>query len=143
MTVNYRLSPTMVSRKLQALRFIKEYFAEFGKSPSLGEIGNALGVSRQRAAELVQQLETDKDIVRKPGGRGILLTEPALMLSRSDALLILQAAGWKVRVDGRHLGLPTDAFGYPLTDCGLPLLPELDHIPDVSGENSDDRTDGG
>ena len=36
MEVPYRLSPTMVSRKLAALAFIRDYIERRGESPSLG-----------------------------------------------------------------------------------------------------------
>ena len=43
----HRLTPTMASRKLLALDFIKGYFPKWGASPSLREIANALGATRQ------------------------------------------------------------------------------------------------
>ncbi len=143
MNARYRLKPTIVSRKLQALRFIKEFYAEWASSPSLEEIGAALGVSRQRAHALICKLEADRLIVRRPGNRGILLPDPALMMSRSDALLLLQASGWKVSIDGANLGLPANDI-WPLTENGLPLIAELDHIPDVvPGAFNDDPSDRG
>ncbi len=143
MNAKYRLKPTMVSRKIQALRFIKEFYAEWGSSPSLEEIGAALGVSRQRAHALVCKLDADRAIMRRPGNRGILLPDPALMMSRSDALLLLQASGWKVSVDGANVGMPACDV-WPLTESGLPLIPELDHIPDtVPGAFHDDPDDRG
>ncbi|WP_267348709.1 hypothetical protein [Sphingomonas sp. GM_Shp_2] len=126
----FRPKPTIVSRKLQALRFIKQFYAEWGSSPSLEEIGAGLGVSRQRAHALVCKLAADRLIVRRPGNRGILLPDPALMMSRSDALLLLQAGGWKVTVDGANVGIPACDV-WPLTESGLPLIAELDHIPAV------------
>lgn len=130
MSSKYRPKSTIVSRKLQALRFIKEFYAEWANSPSLEEIGAGLGVSRQRAHALVRKLEADRLIIRQPGNRGILLPDPALMMSRSDALLLLQAGGWRVTVDCAAIGIPACDVR-SLTESGLPLIAELDHIPAV------------
>ncbi len=105
----YRLSPKMGSRKMQALRAIKEYFREWGRSPSLGEIGGALAIHKQHADKLVDALARDGLVIREPGPRGIKLPDPAEMLSHEDLLQQLQLRG--------------------LTHSGLPMLPELDDIP--------------
>lgn len=116
-----RLTPTMRSRKLQALDFIKRYFVEWGHSPSLDEIGAGLEVSKQRASELVQQL-CDEDQIQRVAGkrRGIVLVERGEQLSEADVLLRLKQLGWHVDPDAR-------LFLRPLTENGLPGLPELDH----------------
>lgn len=100
-----RLTPTMCSRKLQALGFIRAYLARHAVSPSLSEIGAGVGASRQRAHWYVKQLEADGHILRTPG-------EP-----RSIRLAAPVATG----------------AGRALTDMGLPMLPALLHTsaPDV------------
>ncbi|HEY0116271.1 MAG TPA: hypothetical protein VGB54_11155 [Allosphingosinicella sp.] len=112
-----RLKPTMASRKLQALDFIKRYFAAYGDSPSLAEIGAELGVSRQHASDLVHQLAVDQMIRHVAGKRrGIRLIDRKEEISEADALVILARQGWIVNDAG-------------LTKSGLPMLPELDHDP--------------
>lgn len=134
-----RLSPTMSSRKLIALDFIKRYFARWGHSPTLGEIAAAMDVSSKRAHDLVRQLAAEKMIEHVAGKtRGIRLVEKAEELSEADVLARLSALGWTVG-DGARLiepppGCPPGAepnakacaSGAPLTDKGLPLLPILD-----------------
>lgn len=120
-----RISPTMNSRKLQALDFIKRYFAEWGHSPSLDEIGAHLGVSKQRASELVHQLCVDKSIEITAGRRrGIRLVDRGEEISEADLLVRLRERGWRIVAGTRSGGvvaLPT------LTETGLTGLPRLDH----------------
>jgi SOS-response transcriptional repressor LexA len=133
-----RVSPEMTSRKLQALDFIKHYYLRHGASPTLGEIAAGLGVSRQRAFALVDALEREGLVKRVRGqSRGIMLANAAAQVSESDALLQLQAAGWRVLVGSQELGQP---FAAPLTDQGLSDLPYLDHLPAVELDgDGDDR----
>lgn len=127
-----RLSRTMRSRKLQALDFIKRYFAEWGASPSLEEIGGALGVSRQRASELVHQLSKDLQIEHIAGKRrGITLIDRTDRISVADALLKLSEAGWVINnLSFDDLNDDPDS----LTKNGLPLLPVLDHDPESGSQ---------
>jgi len=110
----------MRSRKLQALDFIKRYFAQWGHSPSLDEIGAELGVSKQRANELVGQLSLEQQIRRVSGKkRGIELVDPKEEISEADALLRLRQLGWI---------LPETSLSVrTLTETGLNDLPRLDH----------------
>ncbi len=126
-----RLSPTNSSRKLQALGFIKSYFAQHGASPSLGEIAAALGINRQRVHAIVRQLADDGLIHRDPGQRrGISLPDPAEELSAADAVRVLQALGWTVlSAEARIVG--------PVTNTRLPLRPALDHSPGVEEHDAD------
>lgn len=122
-TAPLRLTPTMVSRKLIALDFIKRYFAEWGASPSLDEIAASLSVSKQRANELVRQLSTEAQIRHTKGKhRGIELVEPGAAMSQAEALLRLRELGWRVHNDVK-------AVDPPLTNIELPNLPLLDHDP--------------
>jgi SOS-response transcriptional repressor LexA len=115
-----RLKPTMRSRKLQALDFIKRYYAEWGHSPSLAEIGAELGVTKQRVSSLIAQLSIDRQIEVTSGKtRGIKLVDQGEQLSEADVLLRLQQLGWRVDPAARLFG--------PLTEKGLPELPFLDH----------------
>jgi hypothetical protein len=118
-----RLSPTMSSRKLQALAFIRHFYARWGASPTQGEIAAALHISKKRANNLVHQLSTEKMIEIVAGKtRGIRLVETAEELSEPEILVRLSAMGWTI-ADGGQIIQP------PLTDKGLPLLPVLDFNP--------------
>ena len=144
-----RLTPQMASRKLLALDFVKQYFARWGGSPSLDEIAAALGVSKQRASELVRALAEDGQILRTPGARrGLDLPEPAQTPSRADLLLMLSDQGWTLTDDGLLIAPEADRVEpAALTKAGLTLVPELDHVaPDDTGDGTgagDEGADGG
>jgi SOS-response transcriptional repressor LexA len=89
----------MRSRKLQALDFIKRYFAQWGHSPTLGELAAELGVSTKRAYDLVHQLADERQIEVTAGKtRGIRLIDRAEELSEADVLLRLsRSAGRSAR----------------------------------------------
>ncbi|MCW3837832.1 LexA family protein [Sphingomonas canadensis] len=111
------LTPAMSSRRLQALGFIELYFVAHGESPTYSEIAAALGVSSERAKELVRQLEARGMLRRTGARRGLVLTEPAAMVSRNQALLLLRREGWRIDVATRTATLP---------NLTLPLAPELE-----------------
>lgn len=141
----FRLTPAMSSRKLQALAVIRRYIAKWEASPSLGEIAGALGVSRQRALKLVRALEKDGLVTRTPGQRRSLeLTAAARPFSRDEVLAELAAEGWRVvGPDGTPLqgraaarpdattgaARPDATTGGALTKEELTRLPTLDHPP--------------
>ena len=142
-----RLTRTMSSRKLQALDFIKRYFAQWGHSPTLGELSAELGVSAKRAHDLVHAL-AEQQMIRHTAGktRGIELIDRAAGLSEADVLLHLAAMGWTVAHGGFVLHAPGAPPGgvFPvqqLTEKGLHALPMLDHV-DVSAEASGVGTSG-
>ena len=121
-----RLSPTMRSRKLQALTFVKRYFAIWGKSPTLSEIAAALGVSIKRAHELVEQLSDEEQLRRIRGKRrGIELIDRGEEFSEADALLRLRALGWAIDEEVQRVGKTQPPLARPLTEKGLPDLPYL------------------
>jgi hypothetical protein len=140
-----RISPKNTSRKAQALEAIKQHFRETGQSPSLSEIGERMEprVSAQRVQELRDALIKDGKIICRPGTRGIILPEPADMMTREDVLLLLMKHGFKLDLATEFPSFPANDC-FPLTYSGLPLLPELDDIPDIGvGESSDDNDGGG
>lgn len=141
-----RLSPSASSRKLQALDAIKRYYAQWGHSPTLGELSALLGISAKRAHDLVHQLAVSKMIEHQRGkARGIRLLDPLDGLSEADVLVMLARRGWVVGKAGRILDpdlgtvfpvpegpLPPDlsaplAAAGALTDQGLTQLPQLHH----------------
>ncbi|HXH52556.1 MAG TPA: hypothetical protein VNH53_03880 [Sphingomicrobium sp.] len=131
----------MSSRKLLALDFIKRYFAQWGCSPTLGELAAELGVSNKRAHDLVHALAQAQMIEHAAGQtRGIRLINKSEELSETDVLLRLAASGWTIAYGDKML-VPAEAASQPpaavaaalakaLTEKGLPDLPELDHDPD-------------
>ncbi len=127
-----RLTPEMRSRKLQALDFIKRYVAQWGQSPSIGEVAAALGVSRKRAHELIHQLAREEMIRHVRGKtRGISLIDQGEEISEADMLLRLASEGWKIVNDAGTL-----------TKNGLISLPFLDHDPTDSEGSCDGAKPG-
>ena len=129
-----RLSPVMSSRKLQALDFIKRYFAQWGHSPTLSEIAAELGISAKRAHDLVHRLSDEKMIEQIAGKtRGIRLVDKGEQLSEADVLVRLAGLGWKIGRDSKFILPPEDdELGRALRaliEKGLHELPELDHVP--------------
>ena len=62
----------------RALKYIKKHIAKYLYSPTLSDIGGALGMSRQSAGALVEQLEKKGYLKRKAGQpRTITLTKKA------------------------------------------------------------------
>ncbi len=122
----YRLSPVMVSRKLQVLAFIHRFYGAHGVGPSLGEIAAAVQSNRTRAQAAVRQLAKEGRIHRQPGkARGI---RPISV--REEAMRVLQAEGWTV--------LQLEEGG---TNASLSLPPELDHLPDASKQDGGKKDD--
>lgn len=128
----------MVNRKALVLSFIKQYFADHGCSPSYGEIAAGLNTNRERVYHAVRQLTDDGDIVRVPGQRrSIALPDPSEQLSEVDALRQLRRIGWRIDLSAMNLLGP---LALPVTNPTLPLIPELDHIPEVElGDIHDQR----
>lgn len=106
------------SRKQQAYEFIKSYILREGRSPAMGEIAVALGVSDTRAKALVKKLAQELMINRAAGAqRGISI--PGLM--EQHIAERLRAAG--VRMDGDFA-----ASAFP--QGHLPLVAIIEHIAD-------------
>ena len=119
----YRLSPTMVSRKLIALAFIRDYIERTGGSPSLGEIAAAIGTDdRKLAQKAVRALAGDGHIIRQPGPRGITL--PGRV---ADAVRELRKAGYVVDEHILHLDRPGGSSVTTLWH--LPLVPPFEDVP--------------
>lgn len=120
MGAQFSLSPTMVSRKLAALAFIRDYIEQRGASPSLGEIAQALGVDdRKTAMKAVRALERDGHILRRPGPRGIMLPDRI-----AEALRQLRQAGFVVNEDILHPGAALSRA----TLSPLPLVPAFEDV---------------
>lgn len=133
-----RLTPTMSSRKLQLLGFIKRYYVEHGKSPSNREMVAYIDVGRSHLRTILRQLERDGDIIYERGRhRGVRLKAVIDQLSTTDALLLLQERGFTID-PGKPLTL-----AFPVPKPTLPIPPALDYVPDVeSGDGDDELADG-
>lgn len=106
-----RLQPAMASRKLLVLSFIRSYIARWGGSPSIAEIAEGTGSSRDIVRHSLRILTAEKLILRRKGARGIFLPDRL-----AEALRELRKAGYIVD-DDIVRGLPP------------PLIPELDFEP--------------
>lgn len=146
----HRLTREMRSRKLQALDFIKRYFAQWGHSPTLGELAAALDISTKRAYDLVHQL-AEKEMIQHEAGktRGIRLIERSEELSEADVLLRLSAMGWTIGQGFRVIMPPRSsadaqtgaAIIQGLMEKGLPKLDYIADDPDgTEGTGNDGRT---
>lgn len=126
MGIELPLTATRSSRKQAVLEFIKRHFAERGASPSRSEIAAGLGTSKARVSAHLNRLAMEGQIFRTPGKhRGITLPEPGAEISQGDALRVLRHIGWTVDADALRLDMPA------VPNSNLPLIPDLDHIPDV------------
>jgi hypothetical protein len=145
-----RLTASMRSRKLQALDFIKRYYAQWGHSPTLGELAAGLGgISTKRAYDLVHQLSDERQLEVTAGKtRGIRLLDRGEELSEADVLLRIAALGWTIVQGGRLILPPNDPEGMAagaalirgLTEKGLPPLDFIadDDLGDMGpGEDGD------
>ena len=101
-----------------ALAFIMKRIVRTGTSPSLGEIAAELRVSSSRVKALVAQLEADGRIERRPGAQRAL-TVRDVAGTRAMLTSVVARLGWAVN------GEP------PLPQGHLPMLPALEHIPDI------------
>lgn len=126
MGIELPLTAARSSRKQAVLEFIKRHYAERGASPSLMEIAAGLRTSKARVLDHVRQLAIDGLIHRVPGKHhGISLPDPAEQVSQGDALRALRRMGWVIDADALRLDLAA------VPNSSLPLIPDLDHIPDV------------
>lgn len=97
-----RRTPTMVSRKLQLLDFIRAFYASHGVGPTTTEMANALNCARSRVQEAVRRLEREQLINRQPGKtRGI-----TPISAHDEAVRQLQAIGYIVNPGRRELTAP-------------------------------------
>jgi hypothetical protein len=121
-----RLSPSMSSRRLQVLGFIRDYIAAQNESPSLGEIASGCGIDRSKAHRHVRSLIRQGHLMRRRGMRGLML--PSAI---EEAKRQLREAGYRIDED----------FGGDTKSRLLPL-PPLDYLPRQQGGEGDDGDDG-
>jgi SOS-response transcriptional repressor LexA len=118
MGIHVEVLSAQPSRKQQAYDYIKHYILREGRSPAMGEIAIALGVSDTRAKALVKKLALEQMISRAAGAqRGISI--PGLM--EQHIAERLRAAG--VRMDD-------DFAPAPFPQGHLPLVAIIEHVPD-------------
>jgi hypothetical protein len=127
MGTEYQLTPAMTSRKLQVVSFVQQYIGRWGRWPSYGEIGGAMGIETSTARDAVRRAVRDKLLYREPGsrkGRPQLPpgTAPRLSVDEAAAMIaLLREAGVVVM----------DPAGNTPTFCPLPISPPFRHLPDI------------
>lgn len=126
-----RLTPAMSSRKLLALGFIKEYFAEHGVGPSFGEIGAALSITSRHAGRLVGSLARARLVHHTPGRARSLVP----LDCTADAIRLLRSYGFKVDEDLMRIAQP-DVPQSPLMGEAV-----LDYLPEPEAGSGDDGSD--
>lgn len=102
-------------KKDVALAIIVDRIAQ-GRNATLQDIADALGVSKQRARQLVDQLVKSGQVERTPGAVRALRV-PNVAASRAVLEDVLSRHGWIV--------------AGPFTNVQLPLFPPFEHLPDV------------
>ena len=112
-----------VPRRYEALAYIVEQLVRTGHSPTYDEIGDALGVKKTRARELVDQL-IGEQIVDRPAGKHRSFVIRDVTHSRAILVGLLNRLGW---VDA----LPSGELAQPRTYEQLPMLPPFEHLPDI------------
>lgn len=102
-----RLSPEMASFRALVLAFVRAYIAEWGQSPSFGEIAAGTNSNRTRVKRAVVSLERAGLLVRTPGPRGLSMPDAV-----AQARLTLIRAGVLDPVTNQTL-LPAATLDYP------------------------------
>lgn len=98
------LSATSSSRRVLVLEFIRRYFAEYGQSPTQGEIAAALATDASRVRAALRTLERQRLIRRSKGAtRGIELPKDVECIPESAAILRLRMLGWTVNRRARNV----------------------------------------
>ena len=107
-----RLKPEMASQRLLVLQFVRRYIADWGYSPSQGEIAAGLDIHRSRVRRAIRSLVRDGLLIRNAGSRGLALPDAA-----AEAIRQLRALGWVVNPTEESVIkatlLPPAALDYP------------------------------
>jgi DNA-binding FadR family transcriptional regulator len=111
-------------RKAAVLAVIVDRIARGLGVPSERELSHAVSISRTRVRHYLDQLEREGTIARSGGQRSIAVR--SLPDARAQLLAALRDEGW---VHQSELGTP--GAGYPCPQGHLPMLPELEYLPDV------------
>ena len=124
----YRLTPAMMSRKLQIVSFVMQYIGRWGQWPSYGEIAGAMGITSSTARDGVRRAVRDGLLHREPGSRRGRPTSS----DRPPSLTPAAAAEMldRLREAGVVVMDPTAGSGTP-TFCPLPISPPFRHLPDI------------
>lgn len=138
---SYRLTPGMASRRLQVVSFVLQYLRRWGEAPSYGEIAGGLGIDKSTARDCVRRAVAKGQLVRGPGARRAL-QPPANTIAVPERLEPARAAELleQLRAHGYILDGRVDPG--TRTNCPLPGVRELDHIP-VHDDDGDSGERGG
>ncbi|WP_156680054.1 hypothetical protein [Sphingomonas profundi] len=104
------------------MAYIVERIVRSGTSPSNEEIGRKLGVSKQRAKQLVDELLERRVIEKTPGSQRNLQVRDV-----AQCRLIIVA---RLRELGLIVADPLGKLQQPFTQEQLPILPPFEHLPD-------------
>jgi biotin operon repressor len=107
----------MVATRLLVLDFVHEYIERWRYSPSLGEIGAELGVSRKHVSKAIASLVDSGLLVKTPGPRGLALPD-----QRDTAIRLLSSMGFQVS-RGQQV-VTKSALLSPTPVEYIPLLPD-------------------
>jgi hypothetical protein len=116
-----QLQPAAPLRRNEALAFIIERIIRTGTSPSAGDIGRALQVSRTRAQQLTDQLIGER-VLERTGPRTLAIRD--LVHCRHIITETLRGLGLAVAE-------PMGELQPPLSISQLPLLPLIEENPAV------------
>lgn len=123
--------PARRCRREDALAFIVDELASKGASPTYEELAKALGVSKTRARQLVDQLIALGVLEKVPGALRALRIRDVV---RARQLLAEFAGllGWTVAGPLGALEIPDTPRrrGKPCPRVQLPVLPPFEHLPD-------------
>lgn len=110
-------------RRDEALAYIIDRLVRTGTSPSYEELGRAIGVSKTRAGELVNQLIAYGFIEKVPGAIRALRVRDVVQ-SRGIVEQFVRSLGWAVAE-------PLGDLQQPLSNVQLPTLSPFTHLPEA------------
>ena len=112
-------------RRYEVLAYLLERLVRHEGSPSYGNVAGRLGVSRERAKQLMGQL-IGEGLVRKPPGEQRCFVVVDVVVARARVVDALKAHG---SIVSQPLGRLECDGGFPLGQ--LPMMPDLEHLPDL------------
>jgi DNA-binding GntR family transcriptional regulator len=124
MNAPLRITPAATPlRRDQALAFIIDRIVRTSICPTLDEISQALGVSKPRVRELIDQL-VDAGLIERTVGTQRNLRVRDVAHCRSMLEVSLRRLGWAT------VGA-AGSLEPPLPKVQLPMLAPFEHIPDI------------
>lgn len=131
-----RLSPEMASFRALVLAFVRSYIAQWGQSPSYGEIAAGTNSNRTRVKRALVSLERKGLLLRAGGVRGLSLPDDI-----DQALKTLERAGL-LPPSRAAMGQISPRVTKP-TLLPAPALDYIAPVNDAIGEQQRDGNSGG